>query len=360
MSYGTASTTKGWGYIYEEQHSMLMCEAFFKAFTEYKGLPEKLDEALFESSKGLMKSHCTEKQFDKTRREGRIYFDKKEQKKLEKGFFRVMKKFEKFHKEFKKINVKEQANKQLLKLTEKYFLLLVESDAYFKVSGGRVFQDLEKKVKEDLSKIYSGKELQENFGLLLTPTSIDLLQQEELALLKLAHKKSIAPKEIEKHTEKYALHYYNTYNRKQVEQFIRQRIKEEKKVGRRNLQYLKELKQKKKGLEVMQKKIEKKVKNKNVLQVARFLRMHGSWRFELKNWWAGAEYRFLSLFERIAEIAGLTIEDFFASYGIEDVKKLLVKNKKLSAAEIEKRKKYYVFYKFYQEVRFYSGKLRVA
>jgi phosphoenolpyruvate synthase/pyruvate phosphate dikinase len=238
---------------------------------------------------------------------------------------------------------------------ENLYRLLVKTNAHFKISGGRVFPPLDEKIKAEIAKHYSGKELEVNYALLLTPTSIDILQREENDLLELMQKQNLTDLDLLKHAEKYALHFYNTYDRKIVLSFLRKRVSEEGKAGRKHFKYLEGLKRKKKSIRKRQLEIEDKLKGAGIISIAKFLRFQGSLRFDMKDHWAGAEYRCLTLFEEIAKRGEVPLMDLIDGYKVEDYKALLLEGKKLEADELRKRKKNYAWIKLGKLDKFATG-----
>ncbi len=334
---------------------MIMCESWFRAFVDYPERPEHLQEVLFENKKGFATCYCTEKQFNKSREDGKRFFDEKYRRDFTRDFLGMMDKFTDFYNKFKKMDLPKLSDEELLKLLSEFYSLLCETNSFFKVSGGRVFPVIEQKVKTELAKHYQGSELEKNYGVLLTPISIDVLQREEAELLDLASKQDILQRDVENHADKYALHFYNTYDREQVYSFIKNRIQEARKSKRKSSDYLQKVKKAKQVVENQQKHILSLANNEELAQLSGFLRQHGSLRFELKNYWSGAEFRFLSLFEEIAKRIEIPLQELFDAYRFEDVEQALVHGKKLDGEEVSRRKDFYTFYKFGGKEYFFTG-----
>ena len=355
MAYGSATTANGWGFVYGEAHSMLMCQAWFECFKGYPRLPEHVAEFLFDVRKGFATGYCTDDQFQRSRKSGEALFLEKNRKKLNSGFLGTMAQWRQFYNYFRGIKLASLTNKQLLRLLKKYYFLLVKANAHFKISGGRVFPPLDRKLKAALASHYSGNELEEKYALLLTPTSIDVLQREEADFIGLADMREPTDAALLAHAEKYALHFYNTYDRKAAISFLRKRLIEEEALGRGRFEYVEKLRAEKARVLKLQKQVERSLK-REIVSIAQFLRVQGSLRFELKNYWAGAEFRFLAMFEEISRRSGIPLVEMLASFKLEDYGAYLADGKKLPKFEIKKRRHYYSFIKIGKMEKFISGK----
>ena len=82
----------------------------------------------------------------------------------------------------------------------------------------------------------------------------------------------------------------------------------------------------------------------------------GYWRFRLKNYWAGMEFVFISLFKEIAERLNVNMGTLMWAYNTIDVKNALLDNKPLTKTEENIRKKSYTFILRNGVLKFLTGK----
>ena len=357
MVYGDATTSKGWGIDYEEKHSVMLAESWLEAITARPGLPDCMTDFLFVAEKGFTTGYCSAKQFEKSKREGRVFLDGVKRRAFEELCADGLSKANAFFEEFKALRngLRSFSDAELLALFEKYFSMLVAGESLFKMSSGRAYPLVEAALKEELAKRFAVDELEEKYALLLTPTTIDVMQREEADLLRLAERceggevaggfsEEELQRDLRRHADDYALLFYNTYDRERVDSFLRERLKQARLdcENKSSEEFLRGLRADKQALAEKQRKLEAKI-NRDAAELAGFLRRQGSFRFEMKGIWS-AEYRFLELFEEIARRAGLNVEEFFAAYATRDVKALLRNGVRLSDEERRERRNYYVFF----------------
>jgi phosphohistidine swiveling domain-containing protein/predicted nucleic acid-binding protein len=339
-----------------------MAESWWRAVRAHSELPDCSSDFLFVTRDGFTTGYTTHRQLERSGREGLRFLDDAFRKEFNAKHDAVIKSAEELFVEFKKIESRLRgfSEVELWAWFERYYAQLVDVESFFRISAGRALPLVEQRLKEEVAKRFPAGEVEEKYALLLTPTTIDVLRREQADLLKLASKQSVTDAEIFAHAERYALHFYNTYDRALVKQFIERRIAEERKLARNGSgksgdAYLAELATEKKKIEALRKQAEQKIADDGVVALAAFLRRQGTMRFETKTYWAGAEYRFLSLLQEIARRAGVGIDEFFAAYNSDSVKELLLENKKLDACEASRRSKINVYLLFDGEKSFFSG-----
>ncbi|MFH1247127.1 MAG: PEP-utilizing enzyme [Candidatus Micrarchaeota archaeon] len=87
-------------------------------------------------------------------------------------------------------------------------------------------------------------------------------------------------------------------------------------------------------------------------EIEYFCKLFQTWaheRLELKNCWAGAEWRFLLMFKEIAKRLQIALNDLVYGYSLEDIKSALLNGKLLDKELVRERKELYA-------VRWVKGK----
>jgi phosphohistidine swiveling domain-containing protein len=347
---------KNWTFVYSEGHSMLLNEVWFRAFTNYPKVPGIFKEMLYVNKEGLEVCYAPESEIKRVREQGKIFFSESYRKKFKKDIYKHANIFANFWKDYNKINFSKLTNKQLLRIFNKYVKYLEPLLAYYQVSGGRTYPLLEEFVKDKMASDFKENKLEEAYSTILTSTDLDLMEKEEIDLLKLSDRKIVTEDNLLLHAKNYAYSYLCTYDQKQVLISLKERLSELKKKYRNSRIFLAERLKKKSDLLKVQKKIIKKFSNdKKLLSLIEFLRNQGKLRFDYKEWFFGAEYKFLNIFIEVAKRLELPLQEYMDSYQIIDTQNFLKFNRKLSQGEINKRCKIFVFLQLAGKKYFYSG-----
>ncbi|MFH0972287.1 MAG: hypothetical protein V1835_07035, partial [Candidatus Micrarchaeota archaeon] len=342
-------------YLFSEGYSGLMANLVFDAFTNHPEIPGNFNELLFEDRKGLASVYSTEKEIRRIAIEGKLFFDEKYRNKFISDSLKCKNEFDEFFGEYNKLPLKNLPNRKLLELFNSYCKLFIPVIGRFKVIGGRSYPLLEKRVKQEVAKYYSGRELENNYTLLFSSTTPDILQREESELIKLSQKREVSDSELLAHSEKFALLYFNTYDENSVLSFLRRRVLEARKNKAQFKQFLEKIAKEKGEIWGKQEKILRKIKDRNIRDLAIFMREQGAIRLELKDGWGGAEYRFRNLFKEVASRIGADFEEYIHSYNVEDATVFLKSGVKLSAKELNRRRNLFVYFKQNGNKGFLSG-----
>jgi len=269
----------------------------------------------------------------------------------------IRKEFEELYEKIKIADVQKASNEQLLSYFETYQDLFDKTWSWFKVSQPE-YLELAKEKLEGLIKEKNIENPEEVFITLTTPTEIDLIKDEELAALKLSLGE-FSDEKIWQHAEHYPWLFFNTYDRNIIHEFLEKKFADLAQIL---------VTERKKKIKSIEHEIQEHKNNHNSLlkelgsdkDINYLSSVFGTLavdRLKMKAWWGGAEYLFLPLFQEIAKRAGVSVEDLFMGYKIDDIfallknqnhlaRKIINERKKLYAVDIEERKM-----KFYEKNR---------
>ena len=254
------------------------------------------------------------------------------------------KNFHDFFKRISKTDLGHASNGQLAEMIEEYYNLDRQLGILFYFSQAEFTHGPHEELKKRLEEYFPKEEIPQVLAILLASGDFDVVKREEHALLKMALEGWDRQK-LEKHASDYAILFYNSYNKETNLAFLEKRIKRHHKLGKSEVEKsLREISDSVAEIKEKQKKLLDKIKDGQTVQLALLLRDLGFDRFELKDAWAGAEYRFLSLFQEIARRIGVQFRDFVNVYRFQDVAAALKEGVLLSKEETERRKDFYVFY----------------
>lgn len=263
--------------------------------------------------------------------------------------------FEEFYEKFKKTDLKKAGESELAALLGEYHACLAGVGELFNYSQQEFTEWPKKFLQEKLRKHFGEKQVPEIISLLLSFDSFDLVKREEkeLAELSLQEWDEAA---LERHSIKYAGLFYNSYDKQANLSFLRGRAEKFRAMGESGVKKI--VGKMELGAEDVgrkQQKIFSQINDGRVREAATLLRDLGFDRFELKNYWAGAEYKFLQLFVEISRKSGVPLKELLGIYRIHEIEGLLLQGEALSREEAGSRKKAYLFYFKDGEIIFYSG-----
>ncbi len=257
------------------------------------------------------------------------------------------KKFDAFFSEVQATNISKLTNAELAGLLDRFSFHVIQSMIPFIMMQAE-FTDYPYSMLNEVVKKTGAKDVAADVGLLITPDKLDIIKREELAFSKLSKKATDSV--LMAHASKYAFLFYNTYDVTQVVQFLKSRLADVKPYDALKEKFEAELSKRKK----LQGELEAKLDTK-ALQIALFLRELAWERLELKDKWAGAEFRFLPLFKETAKRAQVSLREVFSIYSIPELIALLRKQNTIPSSELAHRKKFYVLTARGGKLAFYSG-----
>lgn len=348
--------SREWKFVYSEGHSLIMNEAFFRAFTESKGVPGIFRTILYINRNGLETCYVPDRELKRVREEGGLFFNPAYRHRFRKRIRTLARRVELFSRHVQRVDCKKLTNVQLERLFARYLAALVPFLAHYQVSGGRVFPLLEEKIHRIMRRYFQESDVARNYGIALMPNTLDILEREEIALRRMASWASVSDVVLQRHARAYSSKYLLVYDESKVLKSLRARISELRRTRESARYYREALKKKKQSLIKEQRHIEMALKNEpEAIELIRFIREQSILRFEYKEWFFGIEYKCLKLFCEIARRVGLSAEEFFLTYGAADVKNFLLHNEKLAPEERERRKNLYMLYGDREAKYFYVG-----
>ena len=289
------------------------------------------------------------------------------QKLLEPGFrekffeegAKVRKEFEEFRGRMLSKNLSQASNQQLAEMLEEFVERESRVMELFNLTQAE-FTDVPKKAFEQgLRKSFPPQEFNAAFSTLLSLPGLDILKREELDEIGLALE-GWSGKQLEEHSLNYSILYYNSYGKKTNLDFIEKKILALKKNGKEELKKKtgKMLAEARQTAE-KQEKLLAQIKDGQTRRLAVLLRDLGFERLEMKNCWAGAEYRFLPLFHEISKRFEIPFNELMGVYFYQDAKKALLEGEKLGREEVKARKSAYLLKFEDGEITFLSGEAAV-
>lgn len=345
-----------WTFLYAEGHSLLLNGAFFSALTNFPDVPGNFRTLLYVNRKGYQNCSVPRTELQRVRREG-------------KNFFRVAFRLE-FQRRIeacadacrehwlttRKRDVGALSDAELLSIFSRYVMNLEKICAHYKVSGGMCFPEVEGYVKRVMGKYFSGSTLEKYYGLVLSSTEVDILEREEITLRRLTALGRVTYGQLLEHSRTYAFHYLSTYDERQIVAALRVRIAHLRNDGVSAKDYQRRLSRRKATLKKQQQRIFRMmVRESKALSLIEFLRDQGRIRFDYKEWFMGAEYKFLPLFREISKRIGISLEEYMLSYRIEDTKSFLLRHQQVPEREQKARMRLFVYYYDRGRKHFVSG-----
>jgi phosphoenolpyruvate synthase/pyruvate phosphate dikinase len=345
-----------WTFVYSEGHSVIMNQTFFRAFIKYKNIPGILNTIFYINRRGLETCYTPLSELERIKLQGKRFFNKHYRINFKRQVDYTESKFERFFNKLKKVDMHSLSDKRLASTFKEYCSNLEPFLAYYQVSGGRIYLLLEQYVKHELSKYYPDQEIPLIYSLLLSENKIGKFERETYDLYTLASRKNITEKMLRNHAKNYSASYLNAYDEHKILASISAKIEQLKKEGLKPIEYKKRLTRIKNEIKRKQSEAVLKFRdNDKLIDLIDFLREQGAIRFEYKEWFMGAEYKFLEMFKEISSRIGISVHDFFASYSIDDTLNFLNNGVRLDDIEINRRKKVFILFKVDGKKHFASG-----
>lgn len=318
-----------WG----ERHSIISAECWADYYGHYLlGTPKHID--YIEISEGrYLQTYASDKMIMEWKKNSKMLLKKNKRNSLLRSSQIAQKKYWDFFKKTQKVNLPTIENEKLYKLLQEYIQIYKGVIRYFPISQAESVDSILKYLHAQLTKINEDALLNK----LITQTIPDIINIEQKELSALGENHFISDKILYSHAIKHAWLFFNSYNTNDNLKFLRNGLQNHFDYNEKITQ-LDQLKK-------YQTEIFKKIKNQKIKELCLFLQTIGVDRLNLKNCWAGAEFRFLPIFKEIAKRTSISLEEVMASYSIADYRNFLIFNKKLSKEKIENRTKEFVWWK---------------
>ncbi len=241
--------------------------------------------------------------------------------------------FDSLFSELRATKLHSLSNEQLAVFLEKFESCIINTAVPFAMMQAE-FTDYPHKIIKEAMKKTGGSAVEEDLSILLMPDEMDVIKREELAFSKLG--KNPSQEALLAHCYEYAVLFYNSYNELQNIDFLRSRLSRIKPFS----ELKKEFEAEQKHRKALQLKLEAKL-NADTKRAVQFLRTLGLQRLELKDKWAGAEFRFLSLFKEVSKRMSIGLNDVFSVYSIPELIAFLRNEPRVEETKLRQRKQFY-------------------
>lgn len=343
-------------FLWGQKQSAMITEIMANNITSGKGLMNRnISEDLAIYINGVVENYMSTKAIEEWRENSKKYFNKKFTEKLFKDIGSFIKEFFTYCGKLKNIDFKNLSNKELKKTVEKEEYFISKGLHFFATSSPGSTYFIENKIKEILSQNIKDRKLQEQYFIdINTPSQMDETMKERFDFFRILQKKKISDVDMENYSRKYPALFMNTYNKTEVMDFLREKIKNEKNDNADEEKS--KIKNILKNTTQKHKKIFSEISDANLRYFSSIIQRAALGRYKLKHVWSGAEYMFLDVLEELRKRIDISFEDMIKSYMFSDIYNFLDKGIILNKKEIKDRKKCIVLHCFnYRDNLFYSG-----
>lgn len=313
-------------FLWGNTQSAITIESNIICFSKYKSIPwnNAINVLEFAVDNKISCYHSIE-DLERDEKEGVRFLDLKFTKKFLAGVEDAYKKHKVLFKEMRKFDYGKMSDKEIIQVLEKAIDCWIYSISYFRGSQEAPSKILIQKINEKVS--------DKEFSILALPTEIDDIKMESLDWNNILRKKW-SEEVIIKHLYEYPWLASYHFNLNQAIHTLKQRydidkLRESHINIRKDLEELKEKQQ--------------KIINKGIKELVNTLHKIALSRIKLKSCWAGNDFYLIPLYDEIARRSGEKVEDLIRYYLFNELKELLLSNRKVSEEEKMKRKKCFAF-----------------
>jgi len=330
---------------WEEKYPAFITDIFALAIVECPRIigNDIIEYYSFIENNGLGITFYSEAAQRKIEREhGRYFLRKERADKMISNYDKIILEHNRFFDKFKKLNLSKMSDKKLFDAWIAYKKLIFKVGANFRASRPECEDRITNCIMKILVKSYNKEEVDEKFRIIASAHKASLIEKEKNDWIKILKSNADIYKLKElflSHVNKYPSFFVNIYNIDTILKLLNDKYNKDKK----NIKKLeKEQEERKKAVKLLKKdqsQIYRKCEDKKLKIYSQILQEFGWYRLELKNLWAGAEVKFMPLFNEISRRFNVQINDLLDFYSIKDFKNLFKNKKKLSKKEINNRKK---------------------
>jgi len=276
-----------------------------------------------------------------------------------KRFFASTKKardnFAEVYSSFCQQNLKALPDSKLADLAKEYRNALYGVDLLFHYSQAEFTDTLKRILEQELARVLPQDKRATALSDLLMPARLDYIKREEIGLLDIALA-GLNDAALLQHTLDYAAFFYNSYDSKNNLEFTRQRARAMEEKGKEWMEKRRAaIEEGVRHEQEWQQEQLKRLKDAKARHAALFLSQLAFDRLELKNWWAGAEYRFVGLFREIARRRAVPFNEVMDVYLFDDIYALAENGTELARKEVDARREFYGFQVNDGAITFSSG-----
>ncbi len=269
---------------------------------------------------------------------------------------RARKRYQQFVEELNKIDMQGLSNEELLNLFEEHYTVFQLLISFFKYSRPEFFTEIEKELRTLLAQRIAKGRVESCFQLLTTPPDFDEINLEEMAWVDfLQRTKPPTRDDFLTYARQYPFLFFNAKSEQEAIGFLQKRFTEWKRDHLEKIHNHKEkLGRSKKELRLKQEVLLQELNNPTISDIAWLYQQTALDRLRLKVW-SGLTFVSLPLIEEIIRRLSIPFDDFWDTYGLEDIQRGLRKNKLLPISEVYQRRRFSLFWLEEQELKFYSG-----
>ncbi len=257
-----------------------------------------------------------------------------------------------FYSKLSQTNLAAVSNEEVFKLLSDYMVLFCRVHSLFMASQFEPLVFVEQKLKGLILIERPKKELDEIFSTLVTSPEFDLIKREELEFTKFASK-PVSDKQLLEYALRNSWLFWNCHSNKNAIEFLKNRM-----VDFKEESYAEKKKRFTSEQNVLAKKQEELLvsfeNRKEIERLSLVFQKMSHDRLELKSYWVG-EFKLLYFFEEIAKRIGVSVSDLIKTCRLSDIENGLLYSRVLPVAEIEARKKHFLFLVKDKKMDFYSG-----
>lgn len=313
-------------FLWGNTQSALTIESNIACFLKYKEVPwNKVDNVLEFAVDNKISCYHSIKDIERDEKEGENFLNMTFVKKFFLGVEDACRKHKSLFKEMRQIDYTKISNEEIINILQKNIDCWIYSISYFRGSQEAPIKILIQKINE----IVNDKE----FSILALPTEMDDIKMESLKWNKILEKEW-SEKSIIEHLYEYPWLASYHFSLNQAIDTLKQRYDIDK--LRKNNISIKE------DLEELKKK-QRKIINKDIKELVNTLHKIALSRIKLKSCWAGNDFYLIPLYDEVSKRTGEKVEDLIKYYLSNELKELLLNNKKVSEQEKINRKKCFAF-----------------
>jgi phosphoenolpyruvate synthase/pyruvate phosphate dikinase len=354
---GEQSQGNKYEFSWGERHSVISTEAWLRGYIDLRDVIANESKNVFMYvENGQVNTYNAAKDMQLALEAGEAVLDHSFLKTHLKQSKLIREQFTGLYEGVKERDLSKLGSDGLADIFEQYEYLFDKTWAHFKVSQPEYLERAKERLEALIKEKSSGKGIETSFITLTTPTETDPIKEEEVAALNRSLA-DVTDEVLWQHAEEYPWLFFNTYNRDVIQKFLREKFNDLQAMSERERHH--HIEKAETDLEKHKKEhdglLQELGSNPDISYLADVFGDLAVDRLRMKAWWGGAEYLFLTIFEEIAERAGISSEDLLMSYKVDDIMSFLRDGTKLTTETIESRKKLYAVavvegaYKFYEK-----------
>lgn len=311
------------GYEWGEPVPLCLQDTFLYAFIEHEDLPwNDVNNSISfiikpENAGGYIEENELR---SRGRKLGRFFLDKKNIPWLIEKYNRILAELNVFLNKIEKTNFSNMTKKEIKPYYKEFVNLRNKTLIWYRGTRHEAEYFIEKIVRDEIARHYSN--VDEVFGVITTSPYSDPIGEEQADWLKLLEKEATKV-DFQKHIRKYSMFFTNIFSKKELYRTIEERYEKDKQNVCKIKKEKEQSKKKRKKLAEKQKELLLKINSKDVEDYLVLYHRFGEYRFRLKPGYAGIEALSLNMLTRVAELAGMSLHDFFDLMTVKESLKFL-------------------------------------